>query len=136
MLLFRHERVLFRFGRSLDPVAMRSAGQMNGEARQYEDPDWGPLKALLASDELCDYFMWMGDVQLEDGTILNEYKHRWTRRYLHLTHDRRAFSYAGNDSYEQLPLYVAVSVVFVDWLCCDPTPTEKAALFKVLIAAG
>src|SRR5438270_14091138 len=53
---------------------------VKGEMRDGDTPDWAPLEALLGSDELCAHFMWMFKVELEDGAILNAYKHRWTKR--------------------------------------------------------
>jgi hypothetical protein len=35
----------------------------------------------------------MFEVELEDGRSLHAYKHWWTRRYIHLTIDGRAFVY-------------------------------------------
>ncbi len=32
-------------------------------------------------------------IELEDGTVVNAYKHRWTRQYLHLAGSCRAFRY-------------------------------------------
>lgn len=55
------------------------AGQMLGT----DTPIWEPLLELVP--EHIDDFMWMFEVELEDGTKAQAYKHRWTRRYLHLT---------------------------------------------------
>ena len=54
------------------------------------EPDWQPLIDLLASE-----FMWMHAVPLDDGRTLHAYKHRWTRRYIHLTADGHAFEPEG-----------------------------------------
>ena len=100
--------------------------------REYDKPDWDPLEAVLCSDELCAHFMWMTDIELEDGTIVNEYKHRWTRQCLHLAHGGRAFGYAGEGQYREVDLTLAIGAVFVDWECCDPTPEERMALQSAL----
>ncbi|HET8813902.1 MAG TPA: hypothetical protein VFM51_02980 [Solirubrobacterales bacterium] len=42
-------------------------------------PEWEPL-LNLAPDHVVD-FMWMGTIQLADGTRLQAYKHHWTRDY-------------------------------------------------------
>ena len=76
--------------------------------RQCDTPDWDPLRVFLCGD-----FMWMHDVQLDDGTLLNAYKHRITRRYLHLAEDGRAFVYTGNDRYQEVDADLATEEVFV-----------------------
>lgn len=64
------------------------------------EPEWEPL-LNFAPDHVGD-FMWMGAIQLTDGTRLQAYKHYWTRDYLHLDTEGRAFAYAGNDRYEEV----------------------------------
>ena len=46
------------------------------------EPLWEPL--LRHSPEEVADFMWMFEVELEDGTKAQAYKHRWTRRYLYI----------------------------------------------------
>lgn len=60
-----------------------------GQVVNYEHPVWEPLIELAR--EHIDDFMWMHEVELEDGTRLHAYKHWETRRYLHLDHGGRAF---------------------------------------------
>ena len=55
----------------------------------------------LAPDHVGD-FMWMGTVQLVDGTRLQMYKHYWTRDYLHLSEDGRAFVFVPKTRYEEV----------------------------------
>ncbi|MCL2418413.1 MAG: hypothetical protein FWD04_03915 [Conexibacteraceae bacterium] len=104
----------------------------------YDTPDWTSLERLLSSDELCGHFMWMNDALLEDGDVLNAYKHRWTRRYFHLTADARTFNYVGDDTYCEVDPYVAIKAVFAGWeamlaACeCQPTPEERRALRAAL----
>ena len=62
-----------------------------------DTPVWQPLLDL-APDHIDD-FMWMFEVELEDGRHLHAYKHWWTRRYIHLTLDGRAFVFEQPDSY-------------------------------------
>jgi hypothetical protein len=64
------------------------------------EPEWEPL-LNFAPDHVVD-FMWMYAVQLTDGTRLQAYKHYWTRGYVHLDTDGRAFIYAGNERYEEV----------------------------------
>jgi hypothetical protein len=63
--------------------------------RNYKHPDWGPL-VELAPDHV-DEFMWMFEVELENGVALHAYKHRETRHYLHLDSAGRAFVYIWNE---------------------------------------
>jgi len=64
------------------------------------DPEWEPL-LNFAPDHVVD-FMWMYAVELTDGTRLQAYKHYWTRDYLHLDNEGRAFIYVGKERYEEV----------------------------------
>jgi hypothetical protein len=108
---------------------MRSTDEIFGEMGDgSSEPEWGPLESLLGSDALCAHFMWMFDVELEDGTILHAYKHRWTRCYFHLSLDGRAFLFTGEHHYREVDPYRAIKAVFAQWECCKPTDEERAAL--------
>ena len=50
---------------------MKARSLIEGETCQCDNPDCGPLEDLPCRDDLCAYFMWMGDVELEHGTIVN-----------------------------------------------------------------
>jgi hypothetical protein len=107
-----------------------------GRMRQGSTPDWRPLEHLLGADELCAHFMWMFDVELDDGTVLNAYKHKWTRCYFHLSDDARTFYFAGDELYGVIDPHTAIKAVFERWDCCKPTHSEKAALRDVLRRVG
>jgi hypothetical protein len=79
---------------------MRSTDAVHGRIVQVEDPSWEPL-AELAPDHLDD-FMWMFEAELDSGLRLHAYKHWWTRRYLHLDCEGRAFAYCGDDRYREV----------------------------------
>jgi hypothetical protein len=64
------------------------------------DPEWEPL-LNFAPDHVVD-FMWMYAAELADGTRLQAYKHYWTRDYLHLDDEGRAFIYVGRERYEEV----------------------------------
>jgi len=64
------------------------------------EPEWEPL-LNFAPDHVVD-FMWMYAVELTDGTRLQAYKHYWTRDYLHLDDEGRAFIYVGKHRYEEV----------------------------------
>jgi hypothetical protein len=70
---------------------MISTRKLNGKMLPTDTPNWQPLIDLAGA--YVDDFMWMFEVELEDGRRLHAYKHWWTRRYIHLTLDRRAFAY-------------------------------------------
>lgn len=79
---------------------MPSSKPIRGRTLRVDAPEWEPL-LNLAPDHVGD-FMWMGTVQLVDGTRLQMYKHYWTRRYLHLSEDGRAFVFVPKTRYEEV----------------------------------
>ena len=75
---------------------------LNGTTLQGSEPDWGPLENVLAW-HACNPFMWMFEVELENGTRLHAYKHSHNRRYLHLSASGEAWSYvwkADDDDFD------------------------------------
>lgn len=79
-----------------------------------EEPDWSPLEKILPL-ELCGPFMWMSDVELEDGDRLFVYKHSSTRRYFHLDEDGAPYRYVAPDLYVPIRHHDAVELVFPPW---------------------
>lgn len=79
---------------------MPSSKPIRGRNLGVAAPEWEPL-LNLAPDHVVD-FMWMGTVQLTDGTRLQVYKHYWTRNYLHLSEDGRAFVFVPKTRYEEV----------------------------------
>lgn len=71
-----------------------------GRLLPVDVPEWEPL-LNFAPDHVVD-FMWMGTIQLTDGTRLQAYKHYWTRDYLHLSEDGRAFVFVPKTRYEEV----------------------------------
>ena len=114
---------------------MRARRLIHGRVRGHDVPDWAPLEALLGSEDLCGHFMWMFDVEMDDGAVLNAYKHRWTRRYIHLTTDQRTFVYAGRDVYTAVEPADAIEAAFERWECCGPTTVERLALRSAIARA-
>ena len=53
-----------------------------GKRTERTEAVWEPL-LRYAPEEVADY-MWMFEVEGEDGTKAQAYKHRWTRRYLYI----------------------------------------------------
>jgi hypothetical protein len=64
------------------------------------EPEWEPL-LNFAPDHVVD-FMWMYTVELTDRTRLQAYKHYWTRDYLHLDAEGRAFNNVGKERFEEV----------------------------------
>lgn len=79
---------------------MPSRKAIRGRVLKVDAPEWEPLLSL-APDHVGD-FMWMGTVELVDGTRLQMYKHYWTRDYLHLSEDGRAFVFVPKTRYEEV----------------------------------
>lgn len=79
---------------------MPSPKPIRGKSLRVEAPEWEPLLSL-APDHVVE-FMWMGTIQLVDGTRLQAYKHCWTRDYLHLSDDGRAFVFVPKTRYEEV----------------------------------
>jgi hypothetical protein len=88
--------------KSTAPALIPSMGAkpVRGRWLRVDAPEWEPL-LNLAPDHVVD-FMWMGTVQLVDGTRLQAYKHYWTRRHLHLSEDGRAFVFVPKTRYEEV----------------------------------
>jgi hypothetical protein len=80
-------------------------------------PEWEPL-LNFAPDHVVD-FMWMGTIQLTDGTRLQVYKHYWTREYLHLSEDGRTFVFVPKTRYEEVnPPWLLMRVLGMEF---DPS---------------
>lgn len=105
-----------------------------GRVVNYESPIWEPL-VTLTPDNVGD-FMWMHEVELEDGTRLHAYKHYETRRYLHLDHGGRAFVFIWHEGraededsqYEEVDPQWLLELVLAH-------PDRRASLFRQNLAA-
>jgi hypothetical protein len=65
-----------------------------------DDHIWAPLLELVPDD--INAFMWMFEAELRDGTPLQAYKHRWTRQYIYLDEDGRAFDEIRGGRFEEV----------------------------------
>jgi hypothetical protein len=100
-----------------------------------DEPDWGPLVEAVG-ELLAGWFMWMFEVELDDGTRLQAYKHIATRGYLHLDSASRAFAYGTDELYQRVALDLVLEAVFSRWLASpEPTPDEVLAAWKAIEAA-
>jgi hypothetical protein len=82
-----------------------------GEIVQSERPNWQPLEALVG-ERVAGDFMWMFEVELRDGSLLEAYKHIDTRRYIHLNALGEAFVYESPDRYRQASTAQVLNAVF------------------------
>jgi hypothetical protein len=81
-----------------------------GESLSPDEPEWGPLEDLITG--ILGDFMYMFAVDLEDGRRLHAYKHYYTRGYLHLDSEGRAFAYTRDDRYQEVnPIWVLDEVL-------------------------
>jgi hypothetical protein len=78
----------------------RGKRTLRGGEMQGDQPNWEPLLEL-APEEIDD-FMWMFEVELEDGAMVQAYKHWWTRGYVHLDFGGRAFVFTEDNLYEEV----------------------------------
>jgi hypothetical protein len=80
---------------------MSTRRRRKGTVTNHEQPDWDPLIGV-GGRELLDYFMWMHEVRLRDGTAIHAYKDIVTRRAAHLTHEGAAWVYLGDGWYREI----------------------------------
>jgi|SRR4051794_23543879 hypothetical protein len=112
---------------------MPSLRPRKGRVLQYEHPVWEPLIELVS--ERVGEFMWMHEVELEDGTRLHAYKHWETRRYLHLDHGGRAFVFIWDES-RDVDEFSKYEEVDPHWLLeiALAKPEDRASFFRQDVA--
>ena len=103
----------------------------HGWVRQSERPLWEPLIDVVGLD-VVGAFMWMYEVELEDGEELHAYKSIATRRYLHVALDGRAFAYVPRRRYRPVVLLDALEEVFDGWERLQPQPPKPEAVTALL----
>jgi hypothetical protein len=92
---------------------MSTSRRIRGRRLPVDDPEWEPL-LNLAPDHVSE-FIWVGAVQLTDGTRLQVYEHAWTRGCLHLGEDGRAFVLIPKTRYEEVnPPWLLLRVLGVE----------------------
>lgn len=86
---------------------------VRGDHVDTDDPCWPALYRALRPETVADLFTWMGDVRLDDGTLVHVYRQIETRTFLHLTDDGRALVYTGGgDQYRFVPIEHATANAF------------------------
>ena len=114
---------------------MHRVRRKRGRTVNTRVPVWEPLFEL--APEHIGEFMWMHEVELEDGARIHAYKHHETRRYLHLDHGGRAFVFIWDESRpaeEEDPLYEEVDPLWLLDLVLA-RPDERARLCRQCISA-
>jgi hypothetical protein len=89
-------------------------GLEGGDLQHSEKPEWRPLLEAVG-ERFTGNFMWMFWVELEDGSRLHAYKHYFTRAYLFLTEDGRAFQWAPCGRYAPQRLDWAIEHALCQW---------------------
>jgi hypothetical protein len=102
-----------------------------GDLVQYERPVWEPLIELVGL-EVVDGFMWMNELELDEGLEVHAYKSIATRRYLHLAVDGRAFRYHSPGRYEEITVREALEEAFTGWEKTLPLPSDPDAVRALL----
>ena len=88
-------------------------------------PHWEPLERAVGL-ALAVTFMWMFEALTADGRRVQAYKHRATRRYLHLDDEGLAYAYR-RDRCVPIPLARALEDALQPWWeDLDATPDEIA----------
>ena len=110
---------------------MSERDAISGEVVEFDRPDWEPLLALVG-EELAEWFMWMYEIELADGSAVHAYKHIDTREYLHLAADGRTFEYTAGGAYCPIPRALALELVFARMERISPEPAVLDAVRRVL----
>lgn len=87
----------------------------------------------MVGERLAGTFMWMDESELEDGSPLHAYKHTYTRRYLYLTEDGRAYQEAPCGRFARLRLDFALEAALCTWWIFDGWDEEDAAAIREAI---
>ncbi len=107
------------------------ANDIPGRLGSADEPNWQPLLQVVGIG-LMAWFMWMCPVELADGTRVEAYKHRITRRYLYLDARGRAWGYreTGRGArYRLMPSVAAMlDLVLSPWWETDLVEPEEIAL--------
>lgn len=74
-----------------------------GDFKGHREPDWGPLLQSAGGQiAVVENFMWMFEIELDNGMPLQAYKHWETRRYLHLGPQAEAFVFVEPKRYRRV----------------------------------
>lgn len=120
--------------RTFSLLGMYRDPTVRGVVVQFDQPSWRPLEVALGKD-MAGWFMWLHEVRLEDGTRVDAYKHKTTRRCLHLAADGQALAYGADDTYRAVGLAPAIVRAFDGWERSSPPARHLRALKRAVAAA-
>lgn len=110
---------------------MQPIENVHGAMLRGDTPHWDPL--LKVAPELVEHFMWMFELEIDDGRRLHAFKHISTRRYLHLDHRGNAFAYVHRHRYRPIDLACLLEEALRPWWEeLDATPEEVTACWMVI----
>ena len=102
---------------------------------QHRHPVWEPLVDAVG-ERLAEGFMWMHENRFEDGSSVHAYKHVFTRRYLYLSEDGRAFEVAACGRYMPLRLDFAIEAALCTWwILIGWEEEDRAAVYEAVVRA-
>ena len=115
---------------------MLRTSSITGFVIEERAPDFAPLESVVGAG-LAIWFMWMFEVELDDGRHLHVYKHLVTRRYLHLSRAGEAFEFRNlnNGTYCQIALATAIVRAFWGWEQHAPSNAEVESLVRAVRSA-
>ncbi len=90
---------------------------IRGTVVDGDGPRWEPLLSAVGGHH-AEWFKWMYEIKLADGSRVHAYKHVITRCSMHLGEDGRAFAYVGDHRYREIDLEYAAE------LALPPCPGE------------
>jgi hypothetical protein len=98
---------LFRNSRLLDPVGMDPESIIGGSFCEPGRCDFTALEDLVR-DVIVSRFVWLFEVELEDGSRMDIYRSRDTCMDLFVAEDGRAFDWAGRGRYREIDPFEAL----------------------------
>ena len=96
---------------------------------QIDRPVWEPLLEAVG-ERLTGTFMWMQQLNLEDGSKVHAYKHSFTRRYLYLSEDGRAYQEAPCETFVEDRLDFALEAALCNWWILAGWEDEDATAIR------
>lgn len=89
----------------------------------------------MVGERLAGWFMWMHEDTFADGSTVQAYKHRSTRRYLFLDDYGQSYREVDAGAFAPIPLSYAIGMAFAGWHRVDPPDADVVALETALIVA-
>lgn len=93
-----------------EPIRLHLSRHEWKECAEFDEPNWEPLERHVP-EEIWGNFMWMYRIRPE-GQGIEAYKHRDTRRYLHLDHNGRAWRWHPDGTWTRISVTQALAETF------------------------